>query len=347
MRNPALAETLRRLARHGLEDFYRGGIAAQIADDMKANGGFIRKADLEGFPDPNELPPRRGHFCGKEVVSIGPPGGGLTLLHMLNLYDKVEVENRRFEKPEDYVLLANIIRLARRDRKTFQKETPMRSEGRAYDFLTDDYAERALSGINQPDPSTEGDTSHISVMDRWGNAVAMTQSLDRVFGAKVIHPELGFLYNSYLKAFKIKAKSHSHFLRPGSLARSNAAPTLVFRDGAPCAVLGSTGSERIVSGLLQVLLRLEHQSPFESIHAPRLHCTPNSEVLLEIERLPSAVPPALVSSGFRLRPVEAYSYLMGGVQLVQRKDGEFLGVSDPRRDSAAGGPEKGGAGFGA
>jgi gamma-glutamyltranspeptidase/glutathione hydrolase len=172
-------------------------------------------------------------------------------------------------------------------------------------------------------------------MDSQGNAVAMTQSIERSFGSCEITPELGFLYNGFLRSFKVVNQRHPHYLRPGAPARSNAAPTLVLRQGKPWAALGSTGSERLASGIFQVLLRLGRQGPFEAVHAPRLHATPEELVLLEADRFPAACLEALERHGFSLERLEPYSFRMGGLQLVVREDEAFRGVGEPRRDGAA------------
>ena len=127
-------------------------------------------------------------------------------------------------------------------------------------------------------------------------------------------------------------------MRPGAPARSNAAPTLVVRDGRIEAALGSTGSERMTSGIFQVLMRLRRQSPFAAVHAPRLHCTPEGEVLLESMRFPAGASTALENAGFSLTPLDAYAFQMGGLQLLVRDRDRFVGVSEPRRDGAAAGP---------
>jgi gamma-glutamyltranspeptidase/glutathione hydrolase len=340
LRNPALAKTLGRLAQHGFEDFYQGFIARQIADQMEKQGGFVRLRDLEKFPLPEENEPVWGKYGHWDVATLGPPGGGLALLQMLHLYDKLKIKEPKLESPEDYVLLAKIIQRARKDRRRFRKKIPMRFEGGKSEFLKSSYAKDALKKINQSSSKKSGETSHFSVMDQWGNVVAMTQSIERLFGAKVIHPELGFLYNGYLKTFKIQSKTHPHWLRPGALARSNAAPTILFEKKSPYAALGSTGSERIVSSLLQVILRLRYQTGFEALQAPRLHCSPEGDVFLEIERIPAGTPRALVENGFRLNPLESYSHIMGGIHLVEHKGEKFVGSAEPRRDGASAGPEK-------
>lgn len=168
--------------------------------------------------------------------------------------------------------------------------------------------------------------------------MSLTQSIERCFGAALMVPELGFLYNGYLRTFKVRNRRHPHYLRPGTPARSNAAPTIVFRDGRPQVALGSTGSERTASGIFEVLLRLRRERPFDAVYGPRLHSTAERHVLWEEERFPEASREALVEDGFTPESAGPHSFKMGGLHLVVR-DGETLtGVAEPRRDGAAAGP---------
>jgi gamma-glutamyltranspeptidase/glutathione hydrolase len=153
-----------------------------------------------------------------------------------------------------------------------------------------------------------------------------------------LNPELGFLYNGYMRTFKVRNPDHPHFLRPGAPTRSNATPTLLFQDGKPHAAIGNTGSERLASGILQVLARLRRQTPFQAVLAPRLHCTPEGQVLLEAERFPSESLDALTAKGYELQRLDAFSFKVGGLQLIVRQGESLCGVAEPRRDGAAGGP---------
>ena len=353
-RQPILARTLRRLAREGLDDFYRGGIAREIVADMRAHGGFVNARDLASSRLFREGPPIEIAF-GRDIIrSVGPPGGGLALLQMLNLLWHINPSVDP-DTPDGTVLIAAIIRQARRDRRRLASRTDDRDIGQAAVLLTPDYAADMAAEIRteladavaaQPksvpaaEPPAVGETSHLSVMDAQGNVVSLTQSIERSFGSAVVTPSLGFLYNGYLRAFKVQNERHPHFLRPGRLARSNAAPTIRFVGDEPRVSLGSTGSERTASGIFQVLTRLTRQEPFEAVHAPRLHCTPEGHVLIEAGRYPPGCLDALSRHRFSLKPVEPYSFQMGGLQLVVRRGKSFHGVGEPRRDGAAAGPER-------
>lgn len=351
---PMLARTLERLSKEGFEDFYHGEIAREICKDIRRHDGFVDDGDLGSDSLIRETTPIRGRFGGRTVLTLGPPAGGQSLIQMLHTLEAMGEHDLNLDSPEGCVLVAGIIRQARRDRRQYRLKTNADGMGEAAEMLDTAYAQRAAREVQarlemtpsngerraRVPPIGNGETSHISVMDRQGNAVAMTQSIERSFGAAVVTPSLGFLYNGYLRAFKVENREHPHYLRPGAPARSNAAPTILLEGERPSIALGSTGSERMASGIFEVLLRLRRQKPFDAVHAPRLHATPEDLVLWEADRFPPFCAEALRQHGFVLKSLAPYSFKMGGLQLVLRHRESFCGVADPRRDGAAGAPGK-------
>lgn len=335
-RQPRLEDTLERLAADGLDDFYTGRVAREIDADMRARGGFVRLADLEAASRPAEAAPLRGRLWDDAVASAGPPAGGLALLQMLAIASHLPELEREPDRPAWCRAVADTIRRVRRDRRRYRLRTGTEDPGAALELLDHVRAAAAARGIAD---AAAGETSHLIAVDAEGTLVSMTQSIERSFGAGVAAGELGFLYNGYLRAFKIRNRRHPHFLRPGAPARSNAAPTLVLRDGRPVATLGSTGSERMLSGIFQVLLRLRHQEPFAAVAAPRLHATPDRRILWEAGRFSPGARRSLRRGGYRLEALDAWSFKTGGLQLaVFDAEGRVTGVSEPRRDGAAAGP---------
>jgi gamma-glutamyltranspeptidase / glutathione hydrolase len=339
-----LAATLRRLSEAGFQDFYHGEIARRISDDMERNGGFLRQDDLREYSEPSETAPLEGEFGERKAATFGPPGGGVALLQMFNVFRHLADERFDPDSPEGVVVLANAMRRSRADRRRLSARVEAEELGRARELLDDDYARalarqiRSTTAEIQPEATDAGETSHICVADRAGNWVSMTQSLERSFGSAVLNPELGFLYNGYMRTFKLRNKAHPHYLRPGAPARSNAAPSLLFDGGRPWAAIGNTGSERLASGMVQVLLRLRRQTPFQAVLAPRLHCTPERLVLLEAERFTPESLEALTNNGLNLKRLDPFSFKMGGLQLIVRQGELLCGVAEPRRDGSAAGP---------
>jgi gamma-glutamyltranspeptidase/glutathione hydrolase len=141
-----------------------------------------------------------------------------------------------------------------------------------------------------------------------------------------------------MSAFEYKDKTHPNYLRPAAAPWASVAPTIVFRGRKPWLAIGSPGSERITSAILQVLMRLRHQSPYDAVASPRLHCSIKGRVSIEASRMRDDIPTLLKKHGFAVDLRNSYSFYLGCIQLVVHDKNEFIGVADPRRDGSAGGP---------
>lgn len=347
LRQPALARTLRRLADEGIEDFYTGEIGRTIHEDMAANDGILHADDLAQIPWPVERKPISARFENSRVLTMPPPGSGPTLVRMLNLLEEFPTKRWTTDDPKGAALLVEIIRRAALDRRdrpfdpTYHaQEEDSRKTKRENARITGNRIRRKLrAAMNaQRPPKTNGETTHLSVMDAEGNAVALTQSIERVFGSFALTPELGFLYNNYMTAFEYEDMTHPYYMRPNAAPWASVAPTIAFRGQRPWLVIGSPGSERIVSAILQVLLRLRTQSPADAVAAPRLHCSVAGRVSIEASRFRDDIPEELERLGYEIDERDPYSFYLGCVALVLRERHGFTGVADPRRDGSARGP---------
>ena len=336
-RQPVLAQTLRRLAAAGLTDFYQGETAQRIVADMEQNGGFIGADDLAQIPLPIERDTLTGRFRTGRVHTMPPPGAGRTLIEMMNVYQALPADLRNLDTPDGAVLFAETIRKAFQDRQDRPFDAHFYPQVDQELMLSRRYA-RTLAAEMREEFLGRGETTHLSVMDAAGNAVALTQSIENVYGACAAAPDLGFLYNNYISAFEWSDMSHPYYLRPNAVPWASVAPTLVMRNGRCELAIGSPGSERIAPSILQVLIRLGQRSPLAAVEAPRLHCSLDGVVSLEAPRMGRDIAEALVEQGFELDQREAYSFYLGCVQMVLRRGEVFVGVADPRRDGAAAAP---------
>ena len=334
---PALASTLRRLAERGYEDFYLGETAHLIHADMEANGGILQAEDLAQIPHPVEREPLSGRLGRDDVLTMPPPGAGRTLVEMLNIHQSLPRELRDIDTPDGAVCLARTVRQALIDRRDRPFDPNLYSQVTDKRMLDRRYARDVAGQIAAP--HTHGETTHLSVMDSHGNAVALTQSIENVYGSCAASPQLGFLYNNYMSAFEYEDASHPYYLRPNAVPWASVAPTIVFRAGTPWLAIGSPGSERIASSILQVLIRLRNSSPLAAVDAPRLHCSLHGVASVEASRVSTDVLVALERHGFEVDRRDPYSFYLGCVQLVINEGGRLIGVADPRRDGAADGPD--------
>ena len=339
LRQPTLARTLERIAEQGGEEFYLGETADLIHKDMEANDGLIQKDDLAQIPYPIERRPLTARFESSRVFTMPPPGAGRMLVQMLNVYQNLPERAADPDTPLGAVFLAETIRRASLDRQDRPYDPNFYSQVSDREMLQPEYAKRLAKRISRRIQS-RGETTHLTVMDGAGNVVALTQSIENVYGSCCASPDLGFLYNNYMNAFEYGDASHPYYMRPNAVPWASVAPTVIFRGRRPWLAIGSPGSERIAPSILQVLLRLRHSSPFAAVEAPRLHCSLDGKVSLEASRIRDDVPARLRRHGFEVVPREAYSFYMGCVQMVLRdhRSGELIGVADPRRDGSAAGP---------
>ena len=349
IRQPVLARTLARLAKEGFEDFYVGETARLIHADMEANGGIVLADDLAQIPHPVEREPLSGRFGRSRVLTMPLPGAGRTLLEMINIHQSLPRHLRDIDSPDGAVCLAETVRLALVDRQDRPFDPNLYSQASDKQMLSRRYAQglaqQMMQRLGHSDgeaarppatgddragvrrqPPGNGETTHLSVMDSDGNAAALTQSIENVYGSCAASPELGFLYNNYMSAFQTEDPSHPYYLRPNAVPWANVAPTIVFKDHGPWLAIGSPGSERIPPAILQVLLRLAKSSPLEAVAAPRLHCSLEGVVSAEAPRMATDVLDALEGAGFELNRRGPVLVLHG-----LRPDGDERGRSPDRR----------------
>lgn len=362
---PDLRRTLLRLARDGVETFYRGSMAAEITADVTRNGGFIQAVDLASYRV-REHRPLRSSYRGAELLSFPFPGGGGEVVEALNILQQFPTAALARPTVERLQLLVEAARIAQVD-SSLAIHSVAGGEGLfgRGNHLSERHArERAAlitPGRSISDPSlvppgatgSFGDnTTHLSVVDRDGNAVSLTQTLCRVYGAKVATPGLGFPYNCCLESLDFENPDSPFHLRPRGLYPTNMAPSIV-RTGDSVTVLGGAGSDRIASTLTEVISNMtdRRMGLREAVTAPRVlwngaHDPPR--ICLEIaDPITEADADRLQSFGFehmfRLRyPPRPDTNLgfFGGVNAVAHdlRTGVFTGVGDPRRGGFALGP---------
>ncbi|UCG89477.1 MAG: gamma-glutamyltransferase [Gemmatimonadota bacterium] len=352
-RQPDLAGVLELMASNGVEAFYQGDIAQQIDADMVANDGLLRADDLALIPWPIERPPVSRRYRGYLVKTMPPPGAGRTLLLVLLMLNYLQSKFVGGQEPPRYHFLAETFRKAfmqRQDRPFDPNTYPQIQHKR---MLSKSFAREQASSIAkgmdvhlplEDAPGEDvGETTHFSVMDKDGNTVAMTQSIELAYGSKAAADGLGFLYNNYMMAFELDNPAHPYYLRPNAVPWSTAAPTIVFRRKQPWLAAGSPGSERIFSALAQFFVNVvDGSAPIsEAAAAPRIHCSTGGRLSYEERRAPADVVAYLEQLGYRLTPREPYAFYLGCVQAVLKRqtDEGFQGVADPRRDGTAAGPQ--------
>jgi gamma-glutamyltranspeptidase / glutathione hydrolase len=341
-RQPQLADCLSSIAQFGAEDFYTGRMSRTIADDMRRNAGLISEKDLNTFALPVEREPLWITYRGLRIASAPPPGGGVQLLLGLKILEQILPNDASIEEWYEAIARATYSAFSEREK------SPIRACEQFEQVLAEENIGQIAAAIqrrNLPAPSSSaegpGDTTHLTVSDHNGNVVALTQSIQSIFGAKVANPQLGFVYNNYLCS--CPRSTHPYGLRGNCRPQSNAAPTLVLRDtpgGAkPVLALGAAGSRRITSSILQVISSVADRGLAlgEAVAAPRIHALLSRKVWLE---KPAATPNLMATLEKQFSKVKLKlprSFKLGSVHALQwLPDGRVIGAADPRRDGVVG-----------
>ncbi|MEL7535777.1 MAG: gamma-glutamyltransferase [Pseudomonadota bacterium] len=361
LRQPLLARTLRDIARGGPDAFYRGRVADLIADDMAANGGLITREDLAAYRV-LEREPVRGTYRGYDIVSMPPPSsGGVHVVQMLNVLERYPLAEYGAESARTVHLLVEAMRTAFADRSKHLGDPDFYDvpvdwlTSKAYadevaDAIPLDKARRSSDVAPGQEPGYESpDTTHYSIVDADGNAVANTYTLNFSFGSGHAIAGAGFLINNEMDDFSAKPGAPNAFgllgaeanaIEAGKRPLSSMTPTMVFKDGKPYLVLGSPGGSRIITATLQPIVNLIDfgMNVADAVRAPRIHHQwyPD-EVFLErgyaLDTLTQ-----LEAMGHK---IGSSRFGMGSVQAVLWQDGVFYGAADPRRpDAEAMGPRQ-------
>lgn len=360
LKNPDLAKSLRLIAEQGPDVFYKGELAQKIVDAVQAGGGYLSMEDMAAY---RAIPrwPARGSYRGHDLISAPPPVGGATVIGALQIMESFDLPSLGHLSAQSIHLTAESIKRSYLDNRTYISD-PDFDFVPLYDMLSKDYARERAQEIN-PDvmtlrkdlvpgqfgaekvaaTGTEGmyesaSTTHISVMDKDRNMVALTQTISSFWGAGVMVPGTGIIANNEMANFS-RSSAPVNGLEAGKRMKTQIAPTLVLKDGAPFLSIGTPGAGRIVptviiliSAIVDYNLTLQ-----EAIEAPRFYARDNTDNLEHEDRIDPGVLAELEAKGYPFVEHPSFDLFFGGAQgvLVDFETGELVGGADPRRDGAA------------
>ncbi|MBL8966080.1 MAG: gamma-glutamyltransferase, partial [Spirochaetaceae bacterium] len=252
LKNADLAKSLRAIGKGGPDVFYKGEIADAIAADMAKNGGILTKADLAAYRA-IEREPVRGTYRGYEVISAPAPVGGLSVIEILNIFENFDISKEPRLSPRYVHLMAEAMKRGFADNGAFIGDPAfvkvptevLVSKGyaktRAAEIAEDKITPQVLPG----DPTKEHpSTTHLSVVDKKGNMVSLTQTISSFWGAKVVVPGTGIILNNEMQNW---SASGPNAYAPGKRMRTTISPTIIAKDGKTFASLGTPGAARIIS----------------------------------------------------------------------------------------------------
>jgi gamma-glutamyltranspeptidase/glutathione hydrolase len=356
IRQPALAESLRTIAREGAEALYDGALGQTVIAGIQRHGGIMTMDDLRAYRTIRRQP-LTAPYRGYEVTLPAPPcSGGVHILQILRILEGFDVAAMGFGTPDTLHVLAECCKIAFSDRAAHLGD-PANVTVPVEWLISDAYAAERRAGIDlakatAPTPGVPptveaSTTTHVTTADAEGNIVAMTQTINNAFGAKVMAPGTGILLNNTMALFD-PHPGHANSVGPSKRTVSSMSPTIVTKAGQPCMALGAPGGVRIFPSVLQAIINvIDHgMSLQEAVEAPRVW-TQGQE--LEVEAaIPPAVRDALTARGHHLVEVTAVAGGMNGIQF-DLDTGAMTGAACWRADGSpaalGGGPARPGVRF--
>lgn len=353
-----LAKSLEMIAEQGPDAFYKGTIADQIAEEMAKNGGLISKADLANYKAV-ERKPVSGEYRGYEVYSMPPPSsGGIHIVQILNILENFDLAKYGFGSADAMQVMAEAEKYAYADRSEYLGDPDFVKV--PWQALTSKAYAKSLAekiDINKARPSSEikpgnlapyesDQTTHFSVVDKDGNAVAVTYTLNTVFGTGIVAGNTGILMNNQMDDFSAKPGTPNVYGLVGGEANavgshkrplSPMSPTIVVKDGKTWLVTGSPGGSRIITTVLQMVVNSIDfgMNVAEAANAPRFHhqWLPDE---LRVEK--GFSPDTLKLLKEKGQNVEVKAAMGSTQSIMVAPDGKLYGASDPRSvdDLAAG-----------
>ncbi|WOS38714.1 Glutathione hydrolase proenzyme [Oligella urethralis] len=349
-----LANSLKLIANEGADAFYKGAIADEIVRDQQAHDGLITKEDLANY-EAVEREVVRGDYRGYEIVSMPlPSSGGIHIVQMLNALEHIPIKESGVNSAKTISLIAETMKRAYADRSEYLGDSDF-VKVPTKQLTSKDYAksiaETVLEGNITPaqeikpgdlTPYESDQTTHYSVVDKEGNAVAVTYTLNLNFGSGIVAGDTGILMNNEMDDFSSKPGVPNAFgliggkanaIEPNKRPLSSMSPTMVLKDGKPWLVTGSPGGARIITTVLQQIINAVDfgMNPAAATNTPRFHhqWLPD-ELRLELGFSPDTVQ-LLEDAGYKV----SIKPSMGRTQTIQIIDGTMYGYSDPRNPDGA------------
>ena len=353
IRQPELAEALKEIAQKGSEVFYRGWIAAAIVETIKKEGGVMTLDDLKHYRAVWR-DPLIGSYRDHTVITMPPPSsGGVAILEMLNVLEGYKLNGFQHNSADYLHLLAEAMKHAFADRAQFLGD-PDFVHVPARKLTAKGYAEwiRGRIATDKTRPPTfygyynynaeKGGTTHFSVVDRFGNVVSCTQSVNTRFGSKLLVPRAGIVLNNEMDDFAIHSEignvygligNEANSLQPKKRPLSSMSPTIILNGNRPELVVGAAGGPRIINATLQTILNvLDFRMPVKTaVETERMHHQWMPDRLILEAKISGDRRKALEERGHAVREQNA----LGVVQAITVSGAEASGAADPRKTERA------------
>ena len=345
-----LANTYREILDKGIEHFYGGELGQKIVDAVQAKGGILSLQDLKDYKVARHEPVT-GSYRGYDIYSMPPPSsGGTHLIQILNIMEYFDIASMNYLGPTHISVMAEAMKMAFADRAKYMGDPSFATDIPLKGLTSKEYAKYLADQIIIKEPKMEvpagepagyehQSTSHISVIDAEGNAVALTQTINYFFGSGVIVPDVGIIMNNEMDDFSTNPES-PNAPEPGKTPLSSMSPTIVEKDGEPFMILGTPGGTRIFTAMAQIVSNVIDfgMGMDEAIEAPRMHAYSSGGKAMPVfveSRIPVMTIEALQLFGNEVTVRGAHDLYFGGAQGIMLKNGVLFGGGDSRRDGVA------------
>lgn len=345
-KNEDFAKTLELIAKDGKAAFYEGDIAKAMVDTVNKYGGVFTMEDLANY-EVEVMEPVHTNYRGYDIYSSpSPSSGGTIVAEILNIVENFDLPNMKADSPERLHIFADAFSMAYADRAEYMGDVKF-VEVPVAGLLSKNYAKKLAEKI-QPDAAiTEPmpddpwmfeheDTTHYSVVDKEGNIVSLTSTVNYYFGSKVGVPGYGFVMNNEMDDF-VTGHYHPNSIAGGKTPLSSMSPTIILKDGKPVAALGSPGGTTIISTVAQVISNIvDHgMNMQDAVDFPRIKGFREGKVVYE-DRFPAETITKLEEIGHTMEASDEWDRSFGSVNAVlYNEDGTLEGAGDPRRDGKA------------
>jgi len=344
-----LANTLKIIRDKGKDGFYTGAVAEEIAAYMKENGGLITLEDLKKY-EAVERKPVKGTYKDFEIISMPPPSsGGIAIIEMLNMMENANLDSIEFNSSQYVHLIAEVMRRAYADRAEYLGDPDFNVDMPLNKLTSKDLAKVRYNNIDFKQASISdstkfgqiydgSNTTHLSVIDKNGNCVSLTYTLEQPYGCRLGSSKLGFIFNNEMGDFNPQPGytdsrgligTAPNLIEPEKRMLSSMSPTIITKDGKPYLIIGSPGGRTIINTVFQTILCvLDYEMPInKAIEAMKVHhAWMPDQIVYEKDLLSPDTKKTLEAMGHILVETKNLGYLCG-IKIDERRK-IYIGASD-------------------
>lgn len=355
VKNEKLAELLTEISKNGINIFYTGTIASEIIDTINKKGGCFSEKDMKEY-----LPKIRkvevSTYREYDIHSFSPPSSGCTLIEMLNIIENEDIKKMGHNTSESIHILAEAMKLSFADRNIFLAD-PYFAEVEDAKIINKDYAKERYnlissnakeynSGKNLSE-GYSGNTSHFSIMDKYGNVVSQTQTIRDWYGSGIVVEKYGFVLNNGMSDFSAApgmltsqglAYGDLNCIEGGKIPLSSMSPTIVFKDKVPFMAIGAAGGPRIITGILQGIINAIDYGMLaeELVNMPFINCLTKDQGLEVEYGISEDTIKLLEEKGHYVKRIPINNSMSTMLNSVMNINNQFYAASTKRVDGCGG-----------